>query len=127
MNAVRIQNGGFSLTKGILLIAPGDVARRSNRCGDPEFDGVAVAFAEVAARQSRLDQADILSIVAILEKRRTPVRAKTSAGCFVPPWFIQRIARVERAGSQTAIGSPRIPGDSPATRRQDTRYRRTIR
>ena len=51
-----------------------------------EFDRVAAAFSSVAAAQSSADQAETLSIIAILERHRSEVMANPSAGYFIKEW-----------------------------------------
>lgn len=51
-----------------------------------EFDRVANAFREIAARQPPLAQADTQAILAILEEKRNAVLAHTAAGYYIQAW-----------------------------------------
>lgn len=53
---------------------------------EAEFDRVAKAFAEVAAKQTGHAQADTLEMIAVLEEKRAAVMANPSAGYFVSHW-----------------------------------------
>lgn len=51
-----------------------------------EFDRVAKAFVETAARQDESAQAETYAILEILEERRAGVMANQSAGYFIRDW-----------------------------------------
>ena len=51
-----------------------------------EFDRVANAMRSVAAKQEKLDRADTLDLVAILEEKRLEVMANNRAGYFIHDW-----------------------------------------
>lgn len=51
-----------------------------------EFNRVAAAFAQVAAKQPAEERADTLAIIAILEEKRAEVMAIPSAGYYIKNW-----------------------------------------
>ncbi len=51
-----------------------------------EFDRVAAAFQAQASRQTGLDQAETLSLIAILEQKRAETLANERAGYFIRDW-----------------------------------------
>jgi hypothetical protein len=61
-------------------------AERIRRQVDAEFDRVAAAFEQAAAKQSKPDRMDTEAIIAILEKKRVEVLAKDQAGYFIHDW-----------------------------------------
>jgi hypothetical protein len=51
-----------------------------------EFDRVATAFREMAARQTGQDQAETWRVIAILEQKRAATMANDRAGYFIRDW-----------------------------------------
>lgn len=51
-----------------------------------EFDRVATAFREMAARQTGQDQAETWRVIAILEQKRAATLANDRAGYFIRDW-----------------------------------------
>lgn len=61
-------------------------ARRIRRQVNAEFDRVAALLRSVARKQSESKRAEIESVIAILEDKRTEVMSRQQAGYFIHDW-----------------------------------------
>jgi hypothetical protein len=63
-----------------------ELAEQIKSCANVEFDRVAKAFRAVAQSQTGQDRLDTLTIIQILEEKRTEVMANDQAGYFIRVW-----------------------------------------